>query len=72
MTTHGILNPRAGKAHFTLDRVAPSAELAALVERYWLIRWDLRDAPPFAQETLPHPCVNLVIGTHRWACSASA
>ncbi len=64
-TTHGILNPRAGEARFTLERHPPASDLAAFVERYWLVRWDLRGAPPFAQETLPHPNVNLVIGTHR-------
>lgn len=64
-STHGILNPSAGRGNFTLDRVAPAADLAWLVERYWLIVWDIRGRETFAQETLPHPCVNLVIGTHR-------
>jgi AraC-like DNA-binding protein len=63
MTSHGILNPRAGAAHFTLERFAPSPELAGFVERYWIVRWRL-DAP-FQQETLPHPAVNVVAGTHR-------
>jgi hypothetical protein len=49
--TRGILNPNAGAAHFKLDRVTPSADMAAIVDRYRLIRWDLRGAPPFAQET---------------------
>ncbi len=65
MSTHGILNPNGGRGNFQLDRVAPSEDLAWLVERYWLISWDLRGRETFAQETLPHPCVNLVIGTHR-------
>jgi AraC-like DNA-binding protein len=63
--THGILNPRAGDGVFTLDRRAPPRDLEAFVERYWIVRWQLRGRPPFAQETLPHPNVNLVIGTHR-------
>ena len=65
MASHGILNPNAGAAHFTLDRIEPAHDFAALVERYWLIRWSLRGDETFAQETLPHPCVNVVIGTHR-------
>ena len=65
MSTHGILNPSAGRGRFTLDRIEPSKALAAIVERYWIVRWDLRAAPPFVQETLPHPNVNLVVGTHR-------
>jgi AraC-like DNA-binding protein len=64
-TDHGILAPSAVNRRFTLTRHAPSADLAAIVDRFWLVRWDRRGEPPFAQETLPFPCVNLVIGTHR-------
>jgi AraC-like DNA-binding protein len=39
--------------------------LAPWVELYWEVRWDLRDREPHQQETLPHPCVNLVFGTHQ-------
>jgi AraC-like DNA-binding protein len=62
-TTHGILDPHRGRAHFTLERHAPSTDLAWFIERFWTVRWSL-DAP-YAQETLPYPCANLVIGTHR-------
>ena len=65
LQTHGILNPRAGHGVFTLDRRAPSSDLEAFVDRYWIVRWRLHDRAPFAQETLPHPSVHLVIGTHR-------
>lgn len=65
MSTHGILNPSLGRGLFTLDRIDPSKALAAIVERYWIVRWDLGAAPPFVQETLPHPNVNMVVGTHR-------
>jgi AraC-like DNA-binding protein len=61
----GILNPRAGDEHFTLARHAPGADLAGLVDRYWTVRWDLRGRAPYEQETLPYPCVNMVLGTHR-------
>jgi AraC-like DNA-binding protein len=64
-TTHGILNPRAGQGVFALDRRAPSSDLAAFIDCHWIVRWQLRDRSPFAQETLPHPNVQLVIGTHR-------
>lgn len=63
--THGILNPQAGAGRFVLQRRPPSPDLAPFVERYWLVRWDLRGLPPHDQETLPYPCVNLVLGTHR-------
>lgn len=58
--THGILNPHGGLARFELVRQGPAAELAALVEHHWIVRWDLGDGPPFEQETLPHPAVHLV------------
>jgi AraC-like DNA-binding protein len=61
--THAILDPRAGEARFTLARAAPGAALAPFVERYWIVRWDLRGRAPYAQETLPFPCVNLVLGS---------
>jgi AraC-like DNA-binding protein len=64
-TTHGILNPRAGEGVFTLDRRAPSSDLGAFVEFFWIVRWQLGGRPPFAQETLPHPNVHVVVGTHR-------
>ena len=63
--THAILNPLEGAGRFSLERRAPSPGLEALVKRHWLVRWDLRGRPPFAQETLPYPCVNLVLGTHQ-------
>jgi AraC-like DNA-binding protein len=31
------------------------------VEHYWIVRWDLRGEEPYRSETLPHPCVHLVI-----------
>jgi AraC-like DNA-binding protein len=61
----GILDPRAGEAHFQLTRHLPAEDLSFFVERYWVVRWDLRGRAPHPQETLPHPSVNLVIGTAR-------
>jgi AraC-like DNA-binding protein len=57
LNTQGILNPVEGFARFILKRVAASADLAAFVERHWIVRWNLES--PFEQEILPHPCVNL-------------
>jgi AraC-like DNA-binding protein len=57
--TRGILNPREGAEHFTLTRHAPPPEVAARVERTWIVTWDLRGRPPYTSEVLPHPCVNL-------------
>lgn len=65
--TLGILNPHGGLARFELARVEPAAELAALVERHWIVRWDLGDGPAFEQETLPHPSVHLAFEPGRAA-----
>jgi len=58
--TRGILRPDAGRSRFELNRRSPADDLAGHVERHWSVRWDLHDNPPFTQEILPHPCVNLV------------
>jgi AraC-like DNA-binding protein len=58
-STRGILNPVDGFAHFSLERADPPDDLAPFVQRYWGVRWDLEGRPSFAQEILPHPCVNL-------------
>ncbi len=55
----GVLHPDLAATRFALDRVKPSAALAPFVEFYWIVRWDLRDQPPYRQTILPHPCVNL-------------
>lgn len=57
----GILHPQAAREHFTLSRHAPAGDLERLVERHWIVRWDLRGRASHTQETLPHPCVNLAI-----------
>ena len=61
----GILNPRAVEQKFKLSRIAPSGELTALVEHFWIVSWDLRGQPSYTSETLPHPSVHLVIEAHR-------
>lgn len=60
--TVGILNPFEGFKHFSLRREAPSADLAPFVDGFWSVQWDLEGKPPFEQEVLPYPCVNLSTG----------
>ena len=57
----GILNLKAGEKKFQLSRYPPAQDLSFSVERYWIVSWDLRGQEPYVQETLPYPCVNLVI-----------
>ena len=45
---------------YELVRRPPAADLAALVERHWVVSWDLPPGRRSACTLLPHPCVNLV------------
>jgi AraC-like DNA-binding protein len=56
----GIVAPEAGLAHFRLDRYPPSELAGRFVDRYWVSTWDLRGRPPFTQQVLTHPVVNVV------------
>lgn len=60
--TIGILNPLEGFKHFALRRELPADDLAPFVEGFWSVQWDLEGKPPFEQEVLPYPCVNLSTG----------
>ena len=55
----GVLHARTAAARFTLNRYPPSPGLAAFVDYYWTVRWDLRGQSPHEQAILPHPTVNL-------------
>lgn len=57
----GILNPGAGEEKLRLARYMPSEDLRFFVEHYWCVEWDLRGREPYLSETLPHPCVHLVV-----------
>jgi AraC-like DNA-binding protein len=54
----GLLGVRG--VEFRLDRVPASSDLAELVERYWLVSWDLPLGHSGSVTLLPHPCVNVV------------
>ena len=41
-------------------RYYPAPDLAAYIEHFWLVEWDLRDKEPELAETLPHPCVHMI------------
>jgi AraC-like DNA-binding protein len=58
--SRGILQPEEGAAHFRLVRRLPSDDLRDVIDRHWIVRWDLRGRPPFRQAILPHPCVHVV------------
>jgi AraC-like DNA-binding protein len=61
----GVLDLHAGERWFDLEIRRPADDLAELVEHYWRVRWDLRGREPYAQHTLPHPSVHLVVEAGR-------
>ena len=63
-STRGILGPEAIGRVFSLRRSPPASDLEHLVERHWVVQWDLGDRPPHRQEVVTHPCVNLVFEPH--------
>jgi AraC-like DNA-binding protein len=58
---HGLVRPWERDRSFHLEGLPPSPQLERVVDRHWIVRWDLRGREPFQQEVLPHPSVNLVI-----------
>ncbi|MCA9615200.1 MAG: hypothetical protein KC586_20735, partial [Myxococcales bacterium] len=61
----GVLHPGAGVGKFEVRRFHPDPDLAPFVEHLWTVRWDLGDAPPFVQRTLPDPAVHIVFERDR-------
>ncbi len=58
--TRGVLRPRA-QPPGTPARFAPAADLSGFVDIYWIASWDLAPGEIRVVETLPHPCVNVVV-----------
>jgi AraC-like DNA-binding protein len=58
-STRGILEPDAGQATFRLGRHDPAPDLRHAIDSHWTVEWDLRGRPPFEQQILTHPNVNL-------------
>ncbi|MBV9922399.1 MAG: hypothetical protein JOY78_16335, partial [Pseudonocardia sp.] len=59
----GILGVR--DVDFALERFPPSPDLAALVERHWLVTWALPEGRSGSITLLPQPCVNVVLDRGR-------
>jgi AraC-like DNA-binding protein len=62
---YGVLGVR--DIDFTLDRYPPAGDLAGLVERHWLVSWELPPGRTASVTLLPHPCVNVVLDGGRLA-----
>jgi AraC-like DNA-binding protein len=57
----GLLRAMPPAGTFRHARRQPPTDLAAWVENFWSVRWDLTGHAPFGAETLPHPSVHLTL-----------
>jgi AraC-like DNA-binding protein len=57
----GLLTPGGIESPFRHGRKIPSGDLGRFIEHFWTVEWDLRGCAPVMVETLPHPCVYLII-----------
>jgi AraC-like DNA-binding protein len=56
----GVVAPAQARKKFRMERYLPAPALAAFLDHFWIVEWDLEGQPPFVQRTLPYPCVHLV------------
>ena len=61
----GVVAPAEARKMFRMERYLPAPELAAFLDHFWVVEWDLGDRPPYVQRTLPYPCVQLVFDRAR-------
>jgi AraC-like DNA-binding protein len=55
--SRGIVRPEEARRHYTLTRAEPSVDLAHLIDRHWMVEWDLSE--PYTAEIVTHPSVNI-------------
>ena len=58
--TRGVLRPGSQPPGSPL-RFAPADDMSAFVDLYWIASWELAPGQTLLVETLPHPCVNVVV-----------
>ena len=56
----GVVAPAQARKMFRMERYLPAGRLAAFLDHFWIVEWDLGSQPPYVQRTLPYPCVHLV------------
>jgi AraC-like DNA-binding protein len=64
---YGVLGVRdeSPAGHFSLDRYPAATDLSGLVERYWIVSWEVPPGRESSITLLPHPCVNVVLDRGR-------
>jgi AraC-like DNA-binding protein len=58
--TRGVLRPVSQPPGIP-RRFPPADDLSPFVDLYWIASWDLAPGETLLVETLPHPCVNVVV-----------
>jgi AraC-like DNA-binding protein len=61
----GVVAPDQARKMFRMERYLPAPALAAFLDHFWLVEWDLGAQPPYVQRTLPYPCVHVVFDSAR-------
>ncbi|MEJ2868400.1 helix-turn-helix domain-containing protein [Actinomycetospora sp. OC33-EN08] len=61
--SRGILDPWLLQQRVSFTRHAAGPALAGLVDFVWAVRWDLPPGGDHRQEVLPHPSMNVSVGT---------
>jgi AraC-like DNA-binding protein len=61
----GVVAPAQARTKFRMERYLPEPALAAFLDHFWIVEWDLGAAPAYVQRTLPYPCVHLVFDRAR-------
>ncbi len=62
----GLVSSRVSGSRIDARRIAPPADLADVVETFWIGRWELPAGERHTTELLGDPCVHLVVeGGHR-------
>jgi AraC-like DNA-binding protein len=61
--SRGILDPWLLRQRVRLTRYPPGPALAGLVDRFWVVRWDLPAGTMHRQQVLTHPGANISAGT---------
>jgi AraC-like DNA-binding protein len=56
----GVLRSAPGAGVYHHARIAPTSELADVVQHFWSVGWNLTGQPAQTARTLPHPNIHLV------------
>jgi AraC-like DNA-binding protein len=59
--SRGIIDPARLRERLTLNRYPPGPALEGLIDRFWVVSWQLPEGLVHTQQVLTHPCANLSV-----------